>query len=147
MDSVFMSPLHSRGHAPAAPGPKLPPRDYLLHSTSSGSSLSDSFHSTTGGYAYARSRNSASAGDVLEFDSPSSSPPQVPLPSSGSSSVSVNEQSQQKQFSDRVPPQVKPKPEVNRARKPSPSVPKRSPLTQSTISESRDEVPGLPPRE
>ena len=82
IDSVFMmSPGHMRSHAPSIlGGPRLPPRDYNhtpSGSSVSGSFISDSLISPGGGHAHARTRNSASTGDLLESNLSSSSP-QIP---------------------------------------------------------------------
>ena len=75
VESVFTSPGHNRVHAPPNPGPRLPPRDYLLSSSGSGTMLiSDALNSSAGGYTYARARNSTSTGDLLDSGSSSTSP-------------------------------------------------------------------------
>ena len=155
IDSVFSSPGHARVHAPHTPGPRLPPRDYLLHSTDSGSSISNSLLSSSGGYSFSRSRNSTSAGDILESGSPasSSSPPLsqksvVPLPSLGRGGAymsAANDHYQNHRGVTDKPTKTEVGGSLSRARKSSPGTPRRVPPL--VHSESRDEVPDLPPRE
>ena len=136
IENVFTSPGHTRVHAPPPPGPKLPPRDYL-HNSISGSSLSDSLHSS-GGYAFARTRNSTSASDILDSSSC------VPQPSvDGGSGRGVHVMSNEHYHHQRLLAERSPQTKAKQS-----SLPKRSPLTQSSNSESKDEVaPELPPRE